>query len=46
MLVGEGVVGDGVLIGVGESVGAGVGRQVLHSSSICLRVPPAVKPFS
>jgi hypothetical protein len=29
--VGEGVVGDGVLMGVGSEVGAGVGAQVVHS---------------
>lgn len=29
--MGEGVVGDGVLMGVGNEVGAGVGTQVVQS---------------
>jgi len=44
-VVGEGVVGPGVLIGVGRSVGAGVGRQVVHIRFNSFGEPPDVKPL-
>jgi len=45
MIVGVGVVGDGVLIGVGRNVGTGVGEQLVHSSVILVSTPPATRPF-
>lgn len=38
--MGEGVVGDGVLMGVGNEVGAGVGAQVVHSRNTSIVVQP------
>jgi len=46
MVVGEGVVGDGVLTVVGRGVGAGVGLHVVHSSVTHFSIPPAMKPAS
>jgi len=40
MVVGEGVVGDGVLNGVGSEVGAGVGPHVVHCKVTLLETPP------
>jgi hypothetical protein len=39
-------VGDGVLSGTGEEVGAGVGTQVVHSRDTCFAIPPATQPDS
>lgn len=43
--MGEGVVGDGVLMGVGKEVGAGVGAQVVHSRNTHFSVPPLKNPM-
>jgi len=45
-VVGEGVVGDGVLMGVGRRVGVGVGTQVVQTRFSSFREPPDVKPLS
>jgi len=46
MIVGEGVVGDGVLIGVGSEVGAGVGPHVVHLKVTLPATPPVTYPVS
>jgi len=46
MTVGEGVVGDGVLTGVGREVGNGVGAQVVQSKVTVESTPPVIKLLS
>jgi len=42
MIVGEGVVGDGVLKDVGSEVGDGVGAHVVQSKVTFLETPPVI----
>jgi len=43
IIVGEGVVGDGVDIGLGKGVGDGVGPHVVHSNNRSTSTPPETK---